>query len=64
MKGSEIETLLNDALNKLKLMEKAYCDKITEFESRIEYLEEKCSSQERMLIDSVNYIKKLESKKK
>ncbi|MTI39979.1 hypothetical protein [Fulvivirga lutimaris] len=60
MTSEEIEALLHQAIDKIKLLE-TKCDKrVEELEARVVYLEEVISSQKHMLADSVKYIQKIE----
>lgn len=60
MTSEEIEVLLHQAIDKIKLLESQCNKKVEELEARVVYLEEVISSQKNMLADSVKYIQKIE----
>lgn len=60
MTSVEIEALLHQAIDKIKLLETKCNKRVEELEARVVYLEEVISSQKHMLADSVKYIQKIE----
>ncbi|MEQ8243735.1 hypothetical protein [Fulvivirga sp.] len=60
MTSVEIEALLHQAIDNIKLLETKCTKRVGELEARVVYLEEVISSQKQMLADSVKYIQKIE----
>jgi len=60
MSITEVEKLLKAAVVKIKQMETNHKNTILKLEKRIEYLEEKVSSQKIMLNDSMQYLNSYE----
>lgn len=60
MTSVEIEALLHQAIDNIKLLETKCNKRVEELEARVVYLEEVISSQKHMLADSVKYIQKIE----